>query len=237
VYVSDSKLEMLYQQIATPTAGKVALTLATPLGTAGLERDGSRSATRDKKVRAVEAALDANGLIGTVQEPKEYFRGHMSMRWGLFDDNGSRPESQPPLVYFGGFDSSIPLMVGLGGTSRHVLGMAGATNTHSRSYGHILTRWLMAGIEDIEPPSSARWWDAPVEDRTVLVAMAIALQRFGPPTQQLAFLAKTLTYGNAEGCEQYLGVERARAVLGTPIYVLDMDPRPEPDFWGLQDWQ
>jgi hypothetical protein len=58
------------------------------------------------------------------------------MRWGLFNDQGTRPQDEPALVYFGGINKEeIPIVVGLGGSSMHVEGHRGATSTYSRSAG------------------------------------------------------------------------------------------------------
>ena len=67
------------------------------------------------------------GRIGTIDEPKEYFAGAMSMRWGscIFP---FVPQLTPsPLVYFGGTTETT--VVGLGGSAKHVIGEVGSART------------------------------------------------------------------------------------------------------------
>jgi TIR domain len=81
VYISDSKVNMLYPQVRTGT-----------------------SARQDSigKLETVVADLVRGGRVGTIDEPKEYFAGAMPMRWGpcLFMDVFDKLVSG--LVYFGG---------------------------------------------------------------------------------------------------------------------------------------
>jgi hypothetical protein len=102
---------------------------------------------RDDRLRAVEEELIKRNFVGTPQHPKEYFKGTLPMRWGLYNDLETRPAGFPPLVYFGGMPN-IPLVVGLGGSSVHVLGHDGATSTYSRSATPTLVKWLLQGLYD-----------------------------------------------------------------------------------------
>jgi hypothetical protein len=154
---------------------------------------------------------------------------------GLFHDNGERPEDEPALVYFGGYDETVPLVVGLGGSSKYVTGWEGATSTWSRSATPKIVNWLIAGIHHDAPPESAMWWNDERERCELFAAMAIALHNLKPPTQDLEFLAKTLTHGTVNGYESFIGVPSASAILGTPLYVAQAHPLPEENKWGLDD--
>jgi hypothetical protein len=235
LYISEAKVNMLYEQVAGAPGRGIRVSVAAPItgGTLGAELDPKQAPTRDQKLRAVEKDLEERGLVGTVEEPRDYFRGLMSMRWGLFDDNGTRAPDEAPLVYFGGFDSSLPLIVGLGGSTRHVIGMDGATSTNSRSYGPIIARWLMAGLEKDAPPDYPDWWDRGSETQALFGGMAAALHNLKPPTQELAFLARTLTHGTLNGHQHLTGVSKSQMILGTPIFVEQVSPAPEEMTFGL----
>ena len=136
LYVSTSKLNMLYEQIykSSKRTRRTSISAVTPIGSASLESASEENVGRDEKLRAVEEELDERRLMGALDEPKDYFRGTMRMRWGLFDDCGSRPEDEPALVFFGGFDKTDSLIVGLGGSSKHVAGHEGNQYPVALSY-------------------------------------------------------------------------------------------------------
>ena len=114
LYASDTKVNMLFEQIYE-TARK---TQKTAIGgkvlglSASAESTEEESFDRDDKIKAVEEELMERALVGTPEEPKDYFKGRMLMRWGMFDDCGTRRENEAPLVYFSGIDMNIPLIVG-----------------------------------------------------------------------------------------------------------------------------
>ena len=200
LYSSISKIDMLYEQLYKPPGNKRRkLSAGIPLVSASIESDSEERIQLDQKLRLVEEELDARQLVGSLEEPKTYFKGTMPMRWGLFDDGGHRPENEPALVYFGGFDKDVPLIVGLGGSSKHVTGHEGASSTWSRSATPEIVRWLVAGLQQDGPPEP-KWWVRD-QEKELFAAIAIALHNLKPPTQDLEFLAKTLTTGTVEGYE------------------------------------
>lgn len=232
LYISMSKLRVLYEQIYKSEQTKKTRELTVKLGV--LEGSGGsesqQNMDRDDMLRLVLAELEARSLVGTLEEPKDYFKGFMPMRWGFYNDYGVRGEGEAPLVYFGGFDGRQKLLVGLGGSSRHVVGCDGMTSTHSRSNTPTLTKWLMS---EFARPELPEWKDTREEDE-VYEAMALAQHYLRPPTQELEFLAKTLAVGEVDD-EQLLGAPRARALLGTPIFVAQAHPLPDDKSVGLGD--
>jgi hypothetical protein len=239
LYLSTVKVDMLYEQMheASKRSRKMAVSAKAPLVSASYESSAEEVVGPDEKLRAVEDELAARQLIGTPDDPKDYVKGIMRMRWGLFNDGGTRPEDEPLLVYFGGFEKALPLIVGLGGSSKHVVGHEGATGTHSRSSTAALVRWLVAGLRHDGPPELPSWWDMGAEESEVLTAVAIALHYLRPPTQELEFLAKTLATGTLDGYEHVIGVPEARVILGTPLYVAQAHPVPDENRIGLDsEW-
>lgn len=240
LYVSDAKVNMLFEQmfsVTTKTSRReFELGSGWIRGSSSVETD-DEELDRDDKLRAVERALIDRDLVGTPQSPKQYFKGILPMRWGLYNDLETRPEGCPPLVYFGGVDPTMPLIVGLGGSSVHVLGHSGATSTYSRSATPTLVKWLVKGLysedDDFTPQSKRNTWidDDPYE------AVAVALHYLKPPTQQLQFLAKTLAVGTCSS-EHMTGFPRSIVVLGTPLYVEHADAQTETVGFGLdEEWK
>jgi hypothetical protein len=169
--------------------------------------------------------------VGTIYEPNLYIKGVMPMRWGMYGDSGMRDPAEGPLVYFGGLEVRSGILLGLGGSSRHVMGHDGATSTYSRSCTPSLVTALIRGMESgvAEPPTD----DPRHGEDEVYTAMAIAQHYLRPPTQNLEFFAKTLMSGETYGCASYIGVSNIRAILGTPLYVAPAAPYPTDNHWGL----
>lgn len=190
LYVSRSKAEMLFNQVPGHRSGKG--TMEWKLGIPGAVsitrslKDGESPLDDQTMLTAVTAELEASGLVGTIEEPNEYIKGIMLMRWGVFDDFGERPTGDLPLVYFGGFDKDNSILLGLGGSSKHLVGSQGITNTHSRSNTPSLARALLRGLE-YPNPELPEWWDLEDEEDRIFSAMAIAQHNFRPPSQLLEF--------------------------------------------------
>jgi hypothetical protein len=237
LYISTSKARMLYEQLSSKTSRKKSIEWNLKLGIASIKggKTTDEKIERDEMVRRVVEELQARGQLGTLKEPKSFIRDIFPIRWGLFDDNERRPEDEPALVYFGGFHDGH--LLGMGGSSRHVVGHEGATSTHSRSSTPTLTRWLLAGLHEGKPPkmSAADRRDDEVE---VFQAIAVAQHYLRPPTQKVEFVAKTLAVGEVVGMEPFIGVRKAKAILATPLYVAHFDRPRDNQLWGLSenDW-
>lgn len=230
---------MLYEQLyeTSERTSRKSVSASLQVISGSLESTTRESVGIDQKMRAVELELDNRNLIGTLDSPNDYFRATMRMRWGLFNDYGKRPDDEPALVYFGGFDKRGPLLVGLGGSSKHVVGHEGASSTYSRSATPILVEWLLAGVQNNAPPELPEWH--PANDmHSVYSAMAIALHYLRPPNLRLEFVAKTLSVGDVDGCEMWIGAPKARVILGSPLWVAQAPPyvgSGGANHWGLDE--
>jgi len=234
LYRSDAKLRMLYPQISHRGGPKKTIEWKVSAGIGSFSRkvETEQAVDEDDMLKTVIQELEDAGQVGTAHEPNLYIKGVMPMRWGLYDDSGLRVPGEGPLVYFGGLDPEQGVLVGLGGSSKHVMGHEGATSTYSRSCTPALVTALVHGIESglPEPPPTE---DPRAGEDEVYRAMAIAQHYLRPPTQDLEFFAKTLMVGETHGCELYIGVPNVRVVLGTPLYVALVAPYPEDDHWGI----
>ena len=239
LYISTAKIDMLYDQMhkASKHSSKKALSVNVPqIMSATFESSTEKVPGRDEKLRAVEEELSKKELIGTPNNPKDYFNGIMRMRWGLFNDYGIRPEDEPPLVYFGGYEKTLPLIVGLGGSSKHVVGHEGATSTQSRSATPVIVKWLFSGLKNGGPPKLSAW-EMQAEESMLSGAIAVALHELRPPTQNLEFLAKTLWTGTLYGHKHLTGMSEAKVALGTPLYVALSHRIPDEARFGLdEEW-
>lgn len=129
LYRSDAKIEMLYQQLSDKRISKVTWEAKIGLDSNSISRKSERLNDFDAtdKMKAVVNQLFEQGQIGLLdQEGLPYLYATMTMRWGMYNDLGERPAEDPPLVYFSGLSKGV--LVGLGGSSRHVIGMYGSTH-------------------------------------------------------------------------------------------------------------
>jgi hypothetical protein len=235
LYISRAKIDMLYDQMFQPSSRRrLGISVGAPAASASLQTESEDREDREGRLREVEEELRSRELVGTIEEPKDYVEGTMPMRWGLYDDCGRRPEGEPALVYFGGFDKEVPLMVGLGGSSRHVVGYEGASGTWSRSNTAALVPWLLAAANGEDSPKQRQWW-SDGDEQSVFQGMAVALHYLRPPTQNLRFLARRLLTGTSRGDEHLIGVETTQVILASPLFVLQADSLPDVNQWGLDD--
>ena len=91
LYVSDTKVRMLFEQMCSTSKSPLPNGPTSPTGpvqgVAGALSEGAL-ADRDDKVRAIEKCLLERNLVGTPQQPKEYFKGALPMRWGMYNGLG-----------------------------------------------------------------------------------------------------------------------------------------------------
>jgi len=246
LYISTAKTRMLYEQLSSKTSAKKSMEWNVKLGVVSAKgsRTTEEKVDRDEMVTRVVEELEARDQLGSLREPKNFIRDTFPVRWGFYNDCRTRPEDEPALVYFGGFEHNLfqhPLLLGMGGSSCHVVGHEGATSTWSRSSTATLTRWLLAGLQTGERPASAQYCevgDLPSmreEEDEAFGAMAVAQHYLRPPTQEVEFVAKTLAIGEVVGMESFIGVKKATAILATPLYVAQAELFNDNQKWGLSD--
>ena len=234
LYRSDAKLRMLYPQIAGYDSRKTAMEWKATVGVGSISRkvESQKAVDEDDMLEAVMRALEKAGEVGTVNEPKSYIKGTMPMRWGIYGDRDMQEREDGPLVYFGGVDEKRGILLALGGSSKHVMGHAGATNTTSLSYTQFLVKALLSGIE-YGSAQVAYFEDQRTNDAVICEAIAIAQHNIHPPTQTLEFFAKTLMTSEIHNAKRYIGIPEAKVILGTPLYVAVVSQYPSSNHWGI----
>ena len=207
IYVSDSKLDMLSEQIPPPLRQRVAAELKVDIKVFSLSlRQTQSSETRTAKLRLIEAYIDENDFAGTVDEPKAYFRGSLEMRWAPIGMG-----IKPTTVFFVG--QTEKTMLGLGGSVYHLMGHARGEATYSDS----LTNFLIAAVEreanEVLPGKS----DLERYEAEGLWAIPNLFDTMSGPPETVEFLARRLARKEAPPRDKY--PEGKAIVLGTPIYV------------------
>src|SRR5690242_13755019 len=123
VYISDTKVEMIYSQIPVPLRKKLSVQLQIDLKVVSATLTPSTPAeTRYSKLDLVNHYLRDSGLVGTADDPGPYMAGEMLMRWGTIREGR--------LIYFGG--TTAVTVIGLAGSRRHVIGSPGIADTPER---------------------------------------------------------------------------------------------------------
>lgn len=233
LYISDTKLDMLFEQISVQARKRISAEVRVDLKLASItlrEADDTAPA-RSAKLRIVERFIDEYHHVGTVAEPgREYFRGSLPVQWGWFS-SGVDPitrEIRRNVAFFRGRTATDAVV--LPGSRRHVLGEQPA-EANSSMTAHSATPNILAVIgEHIsrEPDLGQRVRDLraygkAVSEETAAVLdppeagleYAVTMHHNGP-TQNLEFLAVPLVEGQVPRKQSG---EQIHGILGTPIFV------------------
>jgi hypothetical protein len=86
IYISDAKLDMLFEQIDLGTRKRISaeLGLDFKIVNVSVRQADDPAKTRAYKLSAVERFIDTHHVVGSIKEPgSEYFRGTTDMEWGF----------------------------------------------------------------------------------------------------------------------------------------------------------
>jgi hypothetical protein len=214
LYISDSKVDMLLPQIDPAFTRKRTSEVNLSLKIFGAKRGSESSVGTDRIVRLerVVRHLQDHGDLGSIDEPGSFFWGLLSLQWGTFAG-----EAGSSLVYFGGRTKRT--IVGLGGSSTHVLGAALDPPGHP-----VLARSLMPSLleglttdPEIKILLDAANGEPELADRKALQAVHLATASLRGPAQRVEFVAKRLLHGPSPSHD---GMS---VLLGSPLYVAVMD--------------
>jgi hypothetical protein len=106
VYVSDTKVDMLYGQIPARERHSIATDLKIDLKLLSATfKETPPAETRYSRLQLVCDYIRRREAVGTVEDPKAYFEGTLMMSWGpLVNSYGSpgRGKLKSAVVYFAG---------------------------------------------------------------------------------------------------------------------------------------
>lgn len=248
VYVSDAKLEQLFQQIKVidpKLLERLSLEAKVDLKVASLaiKTAPDPASTRMAQLMVVERYIDAHQRVGTVREPgTRYFRGTMPMRWGWLSDIRNPPEGtskeQLEHEYMHGGNAAFfrgehdGQIVTLAGSRRHVLGEQPSqanTRVDDCRYTHLPTviPLIADHVGDLSDKAEFYKREYPgLNDNwppEICLEACSAVELAGPP-QWMEFLVVPLFEGQIPVPEHAGMVPKGHAVLATPIYVAHADP-------------
>jgi len=205
LYISDTKVDMLYSQIDKSLLKKIAVELRIdlkPLG-AGLGatiKQNQSEETRYSKLRLVVEYVEKHLNVGWVDAPGTYFKGSLPMSWDLIHgDFGPKPYA----VYFGG--STDRTIFGMVGSAHHLIGVRSDAPMSDIILHYTPNDMLNALANEVQPRSKQSF------QATEIVLMANSLME--EPSQQLEFLAKTFLH------KRDYSHESRFVLLGSPIFI------------------
>jgi hypothetical protein len=188
LYVSRFKVDMLWSQIPGAVLDDSAMDETQQLYA---------------RLQAVVDYIDNTGEVGTIDNPKSYFRGKLPLSWAIL---GAYPElgldaHLEGVVYFGG--KTQHTVLGLGGSAKHVIGIPENQSKVTMSSSSS-TRLLVTLSRELKQKGIIDELEKPLQSHIVAATTRDVCE--AQPAEPVEFLAKTLH------CEDGI-------LLGTPIYV------------------
>ncbi|MFD6433771.1 DUF7019 family protein [Streptomyces venezuelae] len=206
LYVSGTKLDMLYEQIPPKLLKRLAVEAKVDLKVLSVAVQSPRAdVTTYDRLDIVEAYLEREFDVSWMTEPRPWFRGDLELRVAGY---GS-PEGP---TFMTGRDGDT--VIALIGSAHHLLGQRTAPETIQASYSMLPSLFRL--LE--ETPGRAHGQDAAHQ----VLEFAETLSE--PPVYS-EFLARRLLHGTATGRDG----RQVDIVVGTPLYVAmaDEDTRRE----------
>jgi hypothetical protein len=225
VYVSDAKLDMLYEQVPVPLRKRIAAEVKIDLKVIGItvKDAGDKNPVRMGQLAIIERFIEEERDVGTIQEPRSYFRGTMNMKYGPLG-------SYEFIVLFHGREGGNT--VGLGGSSWHLLG-GQRPMTEFHAYSHSPTLWVALAEQISADPAGAEWVrreregpsHGPSEEAAVIHdappdAVLHVVDWLEPegPVQRVEFLARRLVDGDFPARAPHgRQLPPGHITLGTPL--------------------
>jgi hypothetical protein len=201
-YVSDAKLDMLYDQIPAKIRSRLVAELKLDVKVVSLSlRERESDATRYGKLDVVESYLERHVDVGSIAEPAAWFRGRVSLRSGLYRN------APGGLAYFSGLDGGVRLA--LIGSARHLIGSQTSPAEIGLSYSGLPALFTILRRDEASPAQ-----EQDDEQRAVAEVREFADALGGLP-EPSEFLARRLLHGPVADA----GDGVTHVLLGTPLYV------------------
>ncbi|WBL42368.1 SAVMC3_10250 family protein [Algoriphagus halophytocola] len=194
VYISDTKVNMLYSQIPAKFLEKVQGDVRLNFGfLSGTLKKEKKSEENDviKKLGSVNNYILQHESVGTVENPLNYISGRLRLKYGIVSEYAS------DIAFFGGEINGK--LIGLIGATRSLLGEP--KNSESNHAPYYYTLEFLNGLIKMNEKSGE---SPPFYNYDE--AIKIAIETINDSPHSLEFLAKVLHHDE-------------NFVLATPIYV------------------
>ena len=206
LYISDVKVDMLISQIAPQPKKQLSAELGINLGVLRGSVSGEIQSVPNRTARLefVLSYIRENGDVGTVDDSSDYFEDNLNMRWGPY-------VPEPKMVYFTGI-SDGGTVLGLGGSTKHLIGESGSDHIGGYSLAPSLLGALAKDPELAADLSERTLNDNPSKAMSIVYSTAVGNTSL---TQRVEFFAKRLLLGKHSTEED----RSTMVLLGTPLFV------------------
>lgn len=227
VYVSESKINMLYDQMGRPEKKERSSTLEFNLKLVKGKFERSKGVPENKFTKLNEAikGLEKEQLIGSVPEDYPYIRGCIQMKWGTL----AAPKlSESPISFWGHWSDNLTLA--LAGSKYHLLGEQRGSCTDSGSSAPAILSWLVRELEILRtnfPLEYDSFWERADKgseeipdylstDHKIADTIFEAVKRMIGDESKYEFVAKVLKRFHWKNMPPG---EEGFIILATPLYV------------------
>jgi len=209
LYISDTKVDMLYAQIEPSLLNRLSIELSIDLkpfgaGVGATVKPTPQEETHISKLRLVVKFLEEHHTVGWIDAPETYFKGSLPMEWGVAFDREEARDEPPYAAYFIG--QTRRTTVGLVGSTRHLIAKGDDELKYKRLFytPHALLKVLASTTER---PAALH------DDELWPVVYDMQLNTASWRQRPLEFVAVTYVFSSGHGRD------RERFLLGSPIYV------------------
>ncbi len=204
LYLSQSKIEMLFPQIPNSEKERIATELKLDLKIFSVSfKDQIEKDTLFSMMKIVENYIAKKEDIGSIDYPGSYFKGESLMTYGIFKNYAS------DLTFFKTeTDESILILIG---RTKNIIGISNpeeVLHLGELSPNYYFLKYvneILKQHNDIIPINKSPWTP---ENLTKILKKSI--EQVDGPEQNLSFLAKKL---------YHIETDTKNIILGTPIYV------------------
>ncbi|HEY7079375.1 MAG TPA: SAVMC3_10250 family protein [Nitrososphaeraceae archaeon] len=216
IYISDTKIDMLFAQIPQSILKKISAELNINLGMVSVSlKEKQSEQTRFDKVNVVSNYINEHLDVGDTDHPKAYFKGIVPMVWGPLPHGG--PDND--FVYFGGETNNT--ILGLGGSKHHVIG---EVKGESHSVGGSMAYAIDEYLKRVNKPSPDDKLHSGFDyEKSSLYDLKWTTSIMNGPPQFLDFLARKLVEDTIALNTWDDKSPKKHALLGSPIYVAYAD--------------
>ncbi|MFE2180043.1 DUF7019 family protein [Streptomyces sp. NPDC059455] len=212
LYVSQSKLEMLFQQIPQKLLGRLAAEAKVDLKvlSLALQKPAGPAAGTYGQLDVIEEYLDREYDIGWMAEPSSWFRGDLGLRIAGYG------QSAGPVFMTGQEGRTVIALIG---SAHHLVGQKAPAEGIAVAHSMLpsLFRLLREAPEEWprDEPTAISGRGHPANEREALEQVLEFSASLRGPAMYCEFLARRLLRGTVTDP----GGEELDIVVGTPLYV------------------
>ena len=196
IYVSKTKVDMLYPQIPAKFLSEADAELKVNLGivSAGLKsRSPDRPSELTGRIASLVSYIRENETVGTVDDPRTWIQGTADLRWGIVEEYAS------DIALFGGsINSKVLAMLG----ARESI--IGAAQTSQAQHG--LCYYALKFFNGVAEGNTSLLAQTPPFTASWKEAVTTGLKALPETTHRLDFMAKVL-------------LTEEDVLVATPLYV------------------